>query len=605
MNFSVNHGGITMKYDFTSIPDRRGTGSTKWDEMRGASPDRVPLSVADMEFYTAPPIRKALAKLSEEMVLGYTKPNDAYFEAVKGWMKRRHNFDVKKEWIIQTPGVIHALGLLIDAATKPEDSVLVLSPVYYPFDNAIVAKGRKIVYSNLINNDGRYEIDFADLESKLKRKDVTAILFSSPHNPIGRVWETDELLKAAQLCCDNDVFIISDEIHNDLIMPGFKHTVMATLSDEIRLNCAVCTAPSKTFNLAGVQCSNIIIPNDEIRRRANNHAVLGMHSMLNIFTYTACIAAYNECEDWLEELIDVIRQNADTVEKYMAANFPQIKVSPLEGTYLQWLDLRGTGLNHVEQKLMFEDAGLWFDGGEMFGVTGRGFQRINLACCAETLEKSLERFGAALSAELEKRARDGSPVHITVKEGDVLDGFVYNCAQGEVNLKDVLSKKTVIFFSRNLSCPLCRDDLDRLSVQYAEMQANGYDLKVVVQSSADDVAKEQANYPFELICDEDFTLYDRYNVFAADSTTRLVAGDAMFEKKYKASLARIMDSDELGRIFSYGVSEDYAERRRQLQLCATFVVDENAKVISASYGKTIGERFCMAAGAADHTAKQL
>lgn len=207
-------------------------------------------------------------------------------------MKRRHDFEIRREWIVLTPGVVNALALLIDANTKPGESVLILSPVYYPFDITVVAKSRKIVYSYLMNRQGHYEIDFEDLERKAKRKDVTAILFCNPHNPVGRVWTREELQRVGDICCDNGVFIIDDEIHNDLIMPGYSHTVMANISDRVKDNIAVCTAPSKTFNLAGLQCSNIIIPNSAARARTALCTMLDMHTHLNVFSYTACMAAY-------------------------------------------------------------------------------------------------------------------------------------------------------------------------------------------------------------------------------------------------------------------------------------------------------------------------
>lgn len=248
-----------MKYDFTTVVDRSGCGASKWEGAGVDSPEYAPLSVADMEFVTAPPIRKAIKRVADKQVLGYTEPTQAYYDAVISWMERRHHFHVKKEWIVNTPGVVDALAVLIDANTKPGDSVLVLTPVYYPFDIAVMAKSRKIVYSRLENHHGRYEINYDDLARKAARKDVTALLFCNPHNPVGRVWTREELEQVADICCDNGVFVIDDEIHHDLIMPGYEHTVMAEVNSRIRDNIAVCTAPSKTFNLAGVQCTNITV----------------------------------------------------------------------------------------------------------------------------------------------------------------------------------------------------------------------------------------------------------------------------------------------------------------------------------------------------------
>ena len=320
------------KYDFETIIDRKNFGSTKWNAFPDTSTEYVPLSIADMEFPTVPEIVETIKDVAENRVLGYTEPTDEYYDAVISWMKRKHNFEIEKDWIITTPGVVDALAILIDAVTKPGEGVIILTPAYYPFDISVVAKSRKIVYSSLLYNNGKYEIDFADLKKKAARKNVTALLFCNPHNPVGRVWTKDELKKVCDICCDNGVFIIDDEIHNDLIMPGFEHTVMATVSERVKDNIAVCTAPSKTFNLAGVQCSNIIIPNALARTKAIVCGLLNMHMSLNIFAYSACIAAYTKCDEWLDELLSVIKSNADFVKDFMAENFKDIKVIELQGT---------------------------------------------------------------------------------------------------------------------------------------------------------------------------------------------------------------------------------------------------------------------------------
>ncbi len=580
-----------MKYDFSSIPDRTGCGSTKWDAVPNASTDCVPLSVADMEFPTAPPIKTALKTLSEQAILGYTQPTDDYYDAVIGWMRRRHDFEVQKEWIIQTPGVVDALGLLVEAVTKPGDGVLVLTPVYYPFDMAVLAKDRRLVYSTLKNNNGYYEIDYTDLRSKAERKDVTALLFCNPHNPVGRVWTKDELRYMADICCDNGVFIIDDEIHNDLIMPGYKHTVLATVSERVRDNCAVCTAPSKTFNLAGVQCSNIIIPNKKARAKASACSLLNMHLSLNIFSYTACKAAYNECEPWLRELITVIAGNAKYVEDFMTEHFPEIKVSPLEGTYLQWLDLRGLGMNHCEQRQMLERAGLYLDNGEQFGIAGRGFQRINLACARETLEKSMARFKAAVEEVRRDWAENGRPYHKTLQKGDSLADFVYDSPSGKNRcLKDTLKKNTLLVFSRYFECEICQEMLRMLKKAYPALRLLGIDVKFVMQSPVETLKKAEKDFPFELIADPKAVLYDRYNVFEADGAVGFVAGDKMFEKMTGGNVKSLLDSDMLESLFDSALERPTAGNGpRGMQLCAFFGVDRHANVTYAHYCRTIGD----------------
>lgn len=337
-----------MKYDFQSVPDRRGTGSNKWDQTPGASPECVPLTTADMEFPMAPEIAASLQEYARKAIYGYTGPTKRYFDAVCNWMKEKHQFEVKPEWILPTPGVVYALGILIHAMSEPGDSVVILTPVYYPFEQSVVASGRKIVYSPLKTDGMHYTIDYEDLEKKAAQEECRLLLFCNPHNPVGRVWSREELEKVVDICYRNQVFIIDDEIHHDLIMPGYQHTVMSELSEEARQICAVCTAPSKTFNLAGLQCSNIIIPNQMAYAKTVVAHTMNLQAGLNSFAYEACIAAYTKCDEWLEELISVIRGNAEYVTRFMAEHFPAVTVYPLEGTYLLWLNMRGLGMTHKE-----------------------------------------------------------------------------------------------------------------------------------------------------------------------------------------------------------------------------------------------------------------
>ena len=571
-----------MKYDFTSIPDRRNCGSNKWNGAKNASPEFVPLSVADMEFYPAPQIVEAIKKTAETQVLGYTSPTGEYFDAVISWMKRRHDFDVKKEWIINTPGVVDALAILIQASTKPGDGVIILTPVYYPFDMAVLAKSRKIVYSELIEKDGRYEIDYADLEKKCKK--ASALLFCNPHNPVGRVWSEDELKKVAEICCRNNVFIIDDEIHHDLIMPGYEHTVMAKVGDFVLDNIAVCTAPSKTFNLAGLQCSNIIIPNSKMRAKATACSLFNMQMGLNIFAYPACIAAYNECEDWLDELITVVHENAQLVENFMAEHFPEIRVYPLEGTYLQWLDMRKLGMTHVELRRMLEKAGLYLDNGELFGPLGRGFQRINLACAKITIEKALERFKNAVEEVRADWEENGKPYHKTLAVGEKLENFVYASPKGT---HQTLSGKTFIVFSRFYVCELCRVLLASFSAAYPVFKAMGYDIKFVMQSDISTLAKNQKKYPFELIADPECKLYDMYNVFEADGIVNMLAGDKLIEFVIGKNVYKMLNLDMIESVNSALAPAEETDGPRENQLCAFVAVDKNMNITYAHYSKTM------------------
>lgn len=569
-----------MKHDFTSIPDRSAYGSSKWEIAKNASVEYVPLSVADMEFPTAKPIVRALQKLAEDAILGYTNPTAEYYDAVLSWMKRRHDFEVEKDWIIQTPGIINALSLLIEASTQPGDGVIVMPPVYYPFDMTIVATNRKIVCCPLINNENGYEIDYELLEKKAKSSKNTAMLFSNPHNPVGRVWREDELKKVAEICADNGVFVIDDEIHNDLIMPGYSHTVMANVSEKAKNNIAVCTAPSKTFNLAGLQCSNIIIPNEKIRTRAKACNWINMQMHLNVFAYTACTAAYNECEDWLDELIGVIADNAKLVEDFMAENFPEIKVYPLEGTYLQWLDMSALGMPHTELREVLEGANIYLDNGEMFGPLGRGFQRINLACAKETLEKALIRFKNAV----EKKRAEGIRPHTTLKKGILLEDFCYESPKKTFcELEKEIEKKTFIVFARTYGCEITQKLLALVKAAFPAVAAIGFDIKVVVQSDVQTLAAVQNKYPFELIADKDAKLYDRYNVFEADSAVSMITGDKFFESTAGKDKQHLLDS---------GWFENFVfekEKSRNLQLCAFVAVDKDMKVLWSHYCKTVAD----------------
>ncbi|MDO4564327.1 MAG: MalY/PatB family protein [Clostridia bacterium] len=387
-----------MKYDFESLIDRNNTGSFKWNAMRKISPnaggDIVPLSVADMEFYNPPELIEGLCDYLKSSVLGYTGPTDAYFDAVIAWMERRHHFLPRREWILQSPGVVPALHDIVNALTEPGDGVIVFTPVYYPFFSAVEQNGRTLLRSPLIRNGLRYEMDFDDFERKACAPGAKMCIICSPHNPVGRIWTRDELERLSGLCLDNGLILVSDEIHNDLILPGNRHVSAGTLSPEYLGNLVLCTAPSKTFNLAGMQTSNIIVPSAPLREKLN---AAGGYFSLNALGYKACELAYNRCEPWLEELLEVLDSNRQLVESYMQSNHPEITVYPLQGTYLQWWDMRKLGLPYREmEKFLIEKAQLFTDEGSLFGEEGNGFVRVNLACPASVLNSALHRLTAAI-----------------------------------------------------------------------------------------------------------------------------------------------------------------------------------------------------------------
>ncbi len=388
-----------MNYDFTSYIDRSNDGSDKWEMMRakdpGVGPDILPMSIADMEFLNAPEIREGLKAFIDTTIQGYTGPTQRYFDAVLGWQERRHGYRGKKDWIVTTSGVISAFFLLARELTVPGDGIIIQQPVYPPFAAAAKYGGRVLVNNALIEKEDTYEIDFADLEEKAKNPRNKVLIFCNPHNPIGKVWSRADLERVVEICAANNVFIIDDEIHNDLIMPGYTHTPLPVISPEASRICAYCTAPSKTFNLAGMQLSNIFIEDEAVREKLVEAKRGIMPEHQTAVSYEACRLAYDRAEGWLEELLKVIEDNARYVKEFLAEHIPQARCYPLEGTYLLWVDFRGLGLSHDELEALMLEAKLFLDDGTIFGEAGTGFQRIALALPRTALEAAMERLDQA------------------------------------------------------------------------------------------------------------------------------------------------------------------------------------------------------------------
>lgn len=383
-----------MKYNFDENIDRRNTDSMKWSpgylEKNFGSKDCIPMWVADMDFRTAQPIIDALVKRAEHGIYGYAKETDEFYDALVDWQRRRNGWEIEKDWILFSPGIVPALGHIVHTFCRPGDKVILQSPVYYPFYNVIRDNGCHVVNNKLINNDGRYEMNFEELERQAKSSKVKMMILCSPHNPVGRVWTEAELRKVGEICLANDVLLVSDEIHSDLIYKPNVHTPMGKISDEIRRNTIICTAPSKTFNLAGVQVSSIIVPDAGIRRELSRQ-LWSAGVMPNVFALAAQTAAYNEGEEWLEQLLEYLAGNLDYMTKFIEAELPKIKFRKPEGTYLAWLDFSEYGFSAEELKeLMQKKAGLALDDGYIFGDGGAPCQRINFACPRNLLVQAME-----------------------------------------------------------------------------------------------------------------------------------------------------------------------------------------------------------------------
>lgn len=390
------------KYNFDKYVERRNTNCIKWDNLDKSFPrakeNSLPMWVADMDFEIAEPIIQAVHKVADRKIFGYsTRETERFYDAVLGWYKRRFNWEIDRESIMFSGGVVPAVSILIRLLTNENDGVIIQRPVYYPFTNKINENNRKVVNNPLIYKDGKYTMDFDDLEEKAANPNNKLMILCSPHNPIGRVWKEDELKKVVEICKKHNVFIIADEIHNDLIRKGNKHLNLQNLCPEYKEHIVTCLAPSKTFNLAGMQMSNIIINTPELRAAWTKEVSrVGAQSSPNPFAIEAIIAAYNESEDWLEELKEYLDSNAKYIEEFVKENLPKVKVLPLEGTYLMWLDFNEYGISAEElERIMLEEAGLIFDEGTMFGEEGSGFERINIACPRCIIEECMNRINNA------------------------------------------------------------------------------------------------------------------------------------------------------------------------------------------------------------------
>ncbi|WP_054956259.1 MalY/PatB family protein [Paenibacillus dakarensis] len=389
-----------MTFDFDKNIDRSRTASVKWGSIPAVFgvEDALPMWVADMDFEAPPAVVRAMKERVEHGVFGYTLQTDSYREAVTQWMKNRHQWSIKPEWIQFCPGVVPALSLIVETFTDPGDKIIIQTPVYPPFYSVVKDHGRELVHNPLkVTEQGDYIMDFDDLERSLSGGGIKLLILCSPHNPVGRVWTRDELSRVAALCEQYDVLVASDEIHADLLFQTGSHTPFASLSEDAANRSFVCTAPSKTFNIAGLNTANIIIPNEERRQRFEKTLRKYALGSITPLGAAATEAAYREGEAWLDELLAYIRRNMEYIQSYLEQHIPEIKVNLPEATYLLFIDFRGLGMTHEElTRFLVQQAKIGMNSGIMFGTEAEGFMRMNVACTYATAQEAMSRLHAAV-----------------------------------------------------------------------------------------------------------------------------------------------------------------------------------------------------------------
>lgn len=381
-------------YNFDEIIERKGTSCAKWDAItaRGYDPETVAMWVADMDFKVLPEITQAIQERLAHPIYGYSMSQLDYKSTVCNWMKTRHDFDVQEDWIVMTPGVVTALKVAVNAFTKEGDAIIIQKPVYYPFDSSVELNGRVKIENPTIFKGDHYEIDFADFEAKIIENNVKLFILCNPYNPIGKVWTYDELKQVGDICKKHGVIVVSDEIHNDFIYEGYKHIPFYNVDESYKDFSIVCTAPSKTFNLAGMQTSNIIIANEEMRKQFVETKTRCGVTDANFLGQIACKAAYTYGAKWVDELVAYLQENLKFMTEYFAEHLPEVKVIQPQGLYLVWVDFKALGMTHEQlEKFMLEEAKVWLDEGYIFGTGGECFERFNIATPRSILEDALKR----------------------------------------------------------------------------------------------------------------------------------------------------------------------------------------------------------------------
>jgi cystathionine beta-lyase len=380
-----------MKYNFDEVIDRSHSYSIKYEPTwRGKPEDVLPLWVADMDFATPPCVQEALVQRARHGIFGYSEPDAEYYDVMRKWFEERFDWSPQREWLAITPGVVNALYIAIRALTHPGDKIVIQQPVYYPFESSVKQTGRQLLVNELVYSEGRYSIDFADFEEKIGHAKM--FILCNPHNPVGRVWSREELTRMGEICLRHGVIVIADEIHEDFIYKGHKHLVFSSINKELENITVTCTSPSKTFNLAGLICANIFIPNKELRENFKmEYSGCGL-SQPGIMGLVSCKAAYQDGADWLDQLLDYLSGNMRLLKTYLTNHIPKIKLVEPGGTYLAWLDCNelGLGAKRLDETLTHRGK-LWLSAGPSFGKGGNGFARMNVACPRQILQNALDR----------------------------------------------------------------------------------------------------------------------------------------------------------------------------------------------------------------------
>lgn len=555
-----------MPYNFNQVTSRRDTNSAKWEFYQLLNPkadeDTIPLWVADMDFPCSDEIVEALHRRVDRKIFGYSAHmTGEFFRAVCGWYQHRFGWYINSRDVLVSFGVVSALGCLIKILTEPGDSILIQQPVYYPFMNMIANNGRVVLANQLVNDGaGYYTIDFADFEEKAARPETKLLILCSPHNPVGRVWTVEELRRMTEICARHGVRIVSDEIHGDLTRRGVCHYPLPVAAPEHQSQMIVCTAPSKTFNIAGLQASYIVCPDEEVRKKWKDVMTkqMGLDMMASL-SITATEAAYYESEDWLEQIRAYLDENLAFMKEYLAVNAPRVKFRVPEATYLTWLDVREYGL--ASQALWNElasDGKVLLESGTLFGESGNGFIRLNTASPRPILQEALRRFVSIVNR---------------VRPGRQAPAFTAETREGEsVSSADLFARRerTLLCFLRYAGCTVCQYDVRELARLNGELERRGIATAVVMQSSREN-AMGLGELPFPILCDPEGTLYRRYSVAPAVELKSLITPQAM---------ERVEAASGLG--LRHGAYEG-----EEKQLPALFVLDGQGMAQYASYPRDI------------------